>query len=193
MAENDDFDGDDDGGDWFADAGAALAAQRPDQAKRAEAGEGAKRKRGRPKGSLNRKTRDFEEFYRSQGFTDPLTGMARFVTVDPVALQAWFVEHERAKVAVGKKLRRHCPTLWDIVKEQHTVMSQLAPYLHGKKPVQLEVIDERLPMLIVNLGTDQLETGKTIAGQKALSLGQQLGGAEGEKANEINDSDDGEA
>lgn len=185
MAENGNFEDDDEGGDWFADAGAALAAQRPDQAERAE----AKRPRGRPKGSLNRKTRDFEAFYRAQGFTDPLTAMARFLTVDPVALQAWFSQHEQVRTGRGKDKRPHCPTLWDIVREQHTVASQLAPYLHGKKPVQLEVIDERLPMLVVNLGTNQLDAGRAIAGQRALSVG----APEGEKSSEINDSDDGEA
>lgn len=189
MAENGSFEDDDEGGDWFADAGAALAAQRPDQAERAGQSDGAKRPRGRPKGSLNRKTADFEAWYREKGYTDPLTAMARFLTVDPVALQAWFSQHEQVRTGRGKDKRPHCPTLWDIVREQHTVASQLAPYLHGKKPVQLEVIDERLPMLVVNLGTNQLEAGRAIAGQRALSVG----APEGEKASEINDSDDGEA
>uniref|UniRef100_UPI003BAB568B hypothetical protein n=1 Tax=Stappia sp. TaxID=1870903 RepID=UPI003BAB568B len=172
---------DDEGGDWFADAGAALAAQRPDQAERAK-----KRPRGRPKGSLNRKTQAFEEFYREKGYRDPLTAMAQFLTTDPVALQAWIIEHERAEVALGKKIRQACPSLFDIIREQHTVASQLSPYLHGKKPTELAIIDERLPMLVLDLGTNQLEEGTAIAGRKAMSLGELV---EGENVNEINDGE----
>lgn len=144
---------------------------------------------GRPKGALNRKTRDFERWYQANGWADPLAAMARYLTADPRDLQAWFIEHERAEVAVGKEIRRACPTLMEILKEQHTVASQIAPYLHGKKPVQLEIIDERLPTLIVDLGTNQLEEGETIAGRKALSVGRR---PEGEPS-EINDlADPGE-
>jgi hypothetical protein len=172
MADGDLFDEDENGGDPFADAGAALERQKPE-----------KKRPGRPKGSLNRKTKEFEKFFQAQGFTDPLTAMAQFLTVDPVQLQAWFIEHERAKVAVGKKLRTHCPTLWEIQKERMTVATQLAPYLHGKKPVEVAIIDERLPQLIVELGTNQLEEGEKINGRKVLSLGQTLEPV----SNEIND------
>lgn len=184
MAEDSDFEDPETGGDWFADAGAALA-------KRRGAREAGNRPRGRPKGSLNRKTRDFDEFYRSQGFVDPLVAMARFLTADPVALQAWFAEHEGTVKPAGKQKVVPVPSLMEIVREQHTVASQLAPYLHGKKPIQLEVIDERLPMLIVDLGTNQLAEGQFLAGRRALTAGMPLAvdaeAGEAEKSNEIND------
>jgi hypothetical protein len=187
MAEDSDFEDPETGGDWFADAGAALAKQRG-------AREAGKRPRGRPKGSLNRKTRDFDEFYRSQGFEDPLVAMARFVTADPVALQAWFAEHEGTVRTAGKQKVVPVPSLWEIVQERNTVASQLAPYLHGKKPIQLEMIDERLPTLIVDLGTNQLAEGLEIAGRRALSVGAPLGlgGPDGnaKKPNKINDGGD---
>lgn len=177
MADSDLFDDDDEGWDPFADAGSAGdgCGDRGDQ------GDG-RRPRGRPKGSLNRKTADFDRWYQAKGFRDPLTAMAQYLTADPVQLQRWFAEHDQAKVAVGKKIMNALPTLMDILKEQHACASQLAPYLHGKKPVQLEIIDERLPSLIIDLGTNQLEEGLAIAGRKALSVG--------EKPSEINDGDE---
>ncbi len=156
----------DEGWDPFADAGAALEAQRPDAA--------GKRPRGRPKGSLNRKTGQFEELYRSRGYRDPLVGMAEFVSADPVALQAWFAEHERTMTAIGKRTRLAVPSLLEIIKEQNALMSQLAPYLHGRKPLQVEVTDERLPVLVVDLGSNQLDEGRTIDGRRFLSVGEPL-------------------
>lgn len=178
MADDDLFDDDDWGGDPYADAGSAAKELRPER-----------KAPGRPKGSLNRKTKEFEAYFQAKGFRDPLVGMAQFITADPVALQAWIQKHEQAEVSVGKEIRTALPTLMDIIKEQHTIATQLAPYLHGKKPVELAIIDERLPALIIDLGTNQLEQGETIAGRKALSLGAPLP----EKANEINDPEDDEA
>ncbi|EFO29128.1 holliday junction resolvase [Roseibium sp. TrichSKD4] len=181
MSDDDLFDGDGYGGDPYADAGDALARHRPDETEI-----NGKKRPGRPKGSLNRKTKDFEKFFHAKGFRDPLVAMAQFLTADPVELQAWFEDHERAKTSIGKKVQTTLPSLMEIIKEQHTVASQLAPYLHGKKPVEIAILDERLPTLIVDLGTNQLEEGKTIAGRRALSLGQTIDAT----SNEINDLED---
>jgi len=62
------------------------------------------------------------------------------------------------------------PSLFEIIKEQHAVGDRLAPYLHGKKPVQVAIIDERLPTLIVDLGTNQLAEARRLAEQRALSV-----------------------
>lgn len=156
----------DDGGEGlgpYADAGAADQVQRPDR-----------KRPGRPKGALNRKTKDFERWYQAQGFRDPLEAMGQFLTADPVELQSWFIEHERSNKAIGKGIGQALPSLMDIIKEQHACASQLGPYLHGKKPVEIALIDERLPTLIIDLGTNQLAEGQEIAGRKALSVGQPL-------------------
>lgn len=138
-------------------------------------------KRGRPKGALNVKTKDFERYYASMGYLDPLVGDARFISADPVALLAWFEEHEPVK--------KRRPSLWEIVREQNAVRDALKPYLHGKKPVQVEIIDERLPTLIVDLGTNQLADARRLAEQQQLAIGSPL--VEGE-ANEINNLEDDE-
>lgn len=178
MADGDLFDDDDYGADPYADAGEALERHRPEEGEL-----NGKRRPGRPKGAMNRKTKDFEKFYQAQGFKDPLVAMAQWLTADPVALQAWFQDHDRAVVAVGKKILPAMPSLMDIIKEQHAVASVLAPYLHGKKPVEVAILDERLPALIVDLGTNQLEEAEQIQGRKVLSLGHTVDAT----SNEIND------
>lgn len=131
------------------------------------------------------------------GYRDPLKAMAEWLTADPVSLQAWFEEHEQrtmsieatrdgeAEADVKAEVKvKDVPSLLAIIKEQHAVAVALAPYLHGKKPVQVEIIDERLPTLIVDLGTNQLADAHRVADQKALSIG----APEPEPAsNEIND------
>lgn len=183
MADGDLFDDDDYGADPFADAGEALERHRPDEGEL-----NGKRRPGRPKGAMNRKTADFEKFYAAKGFRDPLVAMAQWLTADPVALQAWFEDHEKVMTTVGKRRYRTMPSLMDIIKEQHAVASVLAPYLHGKKPVELAIIDERLPTLVIELGTNQLEEGELIAGRKALSLGSPIAAP----SNEIKDLEEGE-
>lgn len=163
----------------------------------ADAGEIAERRgRGRPKGALNVKTRDFERYYGAMGYRDPLVAWAQFLTRSPLDLQMWIEEHERAQVAVGKEIRDALPTLFEIVQEQHRCAERLAPYLHGKKPVQVEIIDERLPTLIVDLGTNQIAEARKVAQRQALTVGSPIEG-ETELAwqgaiNKNNDLADGE-
>lgn len=158
----------------FADASAAHARQVAEGLRPARA--------GRPKGSTNRKTEEFEAWYRAQGYRDPLVALADWITADPVHLQAWFEEHERSVTAVGKTL----PSLLDIIKAQNAAAGELAPYLHGKMPIRVKIEDERLPVLVLNLGTNQLDQARTIEGQRRFSVGVPLGS----DASEINHLDD---
>ena len=146
---------------------------------------------GRPRGSLNRKTKDFERYYAAKGFKDPLVAMAEFLTADPVELQAWFIEHERTVTAVGKGVYQAAPSLMDIIKEQHAMASQLGPYLHGKKPIEVAIIDERLPHLTINLGTNQLDQARQIEAQRALSAGSTIDQEPEAEPSEINDLEEG--
>lgn len=165
----------------FADAPAAHAAQVARGLRPARA--------GRPKGAANKKTAEFEEFYRAKGYRDPLIAMADWITADPVELQAWFQEHERAVSAVGKKILTVLPSLLDIIKAQMSAAGELAPYLHGKQPIRVKIEDERLPMLVLNLGTNQLAQAKVIEGRRVFAVGQPLDVT----MSEINDLDEGES
>jgi len=170
----------DDARDELIDLEAASGRARPGDRK-------GDRRPGRPKGAGNRKTKEFEKFYEQQGFMDPLVAMGRWLTADPVSLQAWFIRHERALKAIGQQTGKAVPSLMEIIREQQAVAAQLAPYLHGKKPVELQIIDERLPQLILNLGTDQLALGHKITDQRALSAGQVVDAEPTEKGNKNND------
>jgi hypothetical protein len=147
--------------DWRDDAAASLARSDPEKA----------RSRGRPKGAKNRKTADFQAWYDEQGFKDPLQLQAEFMSADPVALQAWFAEHERTVKAVGKVNMLAVPSLFDITHEQMMLADKIAPYLHGKAPAQDSQPDERLPMIIINTGTNQLDQAGSIADQRGIRLG----------------------
>lgn len=141
-----------------------------------------KRGRGRPPGALNIHTQEFEKWYYAQGFMDPLARMAFWVTADPIGLWLWIRgEH----LAAGKRGKTDLPpTLFDIIREQHAVARELAPYLHGKKPVELVLTDERLPTLALVLGTDQLTLTRQLAEAGALRLGAPI------EVNEINGLDE---
>jgi hypothetical protein len=109
--------------------------------------------------------------------------------MSPLELQAWLLDHDLAEVAIGKKVAPALAQLIDIIKEQHRVAGELAPYLHGKKPVEIAIIDERLPALIINLGTDQLEAGMRLADAKAMSIGRPVEDAEYSEINELGEGE----
>ena len=191
-----------DGVDWFADGAAARAGQRDLRDRmRARKGlgpeadpgegdqEGGKRGPGRPKGAVNRKTQTFEKLYAAMGFKDPLMVMGRFISTSPLELQAWLVEHELAEVQMGKTAKPALAQLIDIIKEQHKVAGDLAPYLHGKKPIEIQIIDERLPALIIDLGTDQLAEARQIEAGKAMSVGAPIEDAEVSENKDLEDNE----
>lgn len=150
---------------------------------------------GRPKGALNRKTKDFEAYYTAKGYKDPLIALGEFVTANPLDLWAWFNEQRVEQIAAYQAQFNSLPKdpqsvfpipdLFQIIREQHDCAKELAPYLHGKKPTVVEITDERLPTLALFLGMDQTSFTEKLASEGALSLGQAIEG----DPNEINDLD----
>lgn len=130
----------------------------------ADAGELAPRRKaiGRPQGSRNKHSEAFETYYYAQGYRDPLVAAAQLVTVDPVALFAWFREHNPSDQDL---------TLRDVVKLQLEAGRDIAPYLHGKAPVRIIHEGERLPYLVINAATNQLAEAAKLVNGKALSIG----------------------
>jgi len=122
---------------------------------------------------MNRKTQDFAAWYDAQGFKDPLQLQAEFMSADPVALQSWFIEYERTQKAIGKLFGQAVPSLSDIVEMQMSVADKLAPYLHGKAPARDAPDDERLPVLVINAGTNQLEQAQIVQA-KRLTVGRPM-------------------
>ena len=150
-----------------------------------------KRGPGRPKGAQNRKSRDFEKWYAAMGYRDPMMVLGELVSTDPVELQAWYIAHERVVKPLGKgRFVQDVPTLAEINRDRAKAAETIAPYLHGKKPVELQIIDERLPALIIDLGTDQLERGRQLADAQVLSIGGPELDGEASKINDL-EGDDG--
>lgn len=99
----------------------------------AEIGE---RRPGRPAGALNRKTRVLGDYLRSlTSYRDPALILAEAASRTPeeIATQLGCTKYE------AEKLRLGCA-------------EALMPYLHGKMPVELQIEDSRLPVLMIDMG-----------------------------------------
>jgi hypothetical protein len=142
----------------------------------ADAGE--RRGVGRPKGARNKKSADFEKWYYARGFKDPAQVLGELASMDPIALHGLMVEHAMAHGTAPKAL----PMLDDAIAIVRASALDLMPYLHGKKPTEVVLSDERLPILVVASGTNQMaEAAKLIEGRAVMSIGMPV------EANEIND------
>lgn len=118
------------------------------------------RARGRPPGARNRKSVDFEKWYHAAGFKDPAVLLAEVISADPLAL---------ARVAGVK--------LGEALELQRKAAVDLMPYLHGKKPTEVVLTDERLPTLIIVTDTNQMQEAEHLVEQRrqlALSAGSML-------------------
>jgi hypothetical protein len=153
--------------------------------------EAAKRKRGeRGPGRIRLIGEAFERWMADEGMTDPLVFNARLVSADPVALQAYFAENElvgRKEVdGVVNKANVVLPTLDEIMKLQQRSSEILAPYLHRKKPIDIVIEHEQLPVLIINAGTNQLDQAREVARVIERDGGMMINISPEKETNEIN-------
>jgi hypothetical protein len=160
----------------------------------AVAAAGEKRGAGRPIGARNKKSEAFERWFYAKGYRDPAQVLAEIITMDPRALQQIALED---KIARGERQQLgtkddpievvSVPSLLEIIQLQRQAAGDLMPYLHGKKPTEVVITDERLPILVVASGTNQMaEAAKLIEGRAVLSIGQPI------EASEIKDLAEGD-
>lgn len=123
---------------------------------------------GRPRGARNRKSEAFEKWYFAKGYKDPAQFLGELITADPIALGQ----------AIGGATRL------EVLNLQKAAAAELMPYLHGKKPIDVNVTGELLPTLIIAAGTNQLDQAQQIRDQRALSIGSPIVESE---ASEIKD------
>ncbi|WP_132313679.1 hypothetical protein [Martelella mediterranea] len=123
-----------------------------------------RRKPGRPKGATNKRSRDLLALQEEKGYADPVEALMQYVTMPAEQLHAWICERQPSKP----------PSLWQVMQDQNAMRVQLAPYLHAKIMSMPQTIEELLPMLMLNLGTNQLDQAKQIAAEKGMSVGQPL-------------------
>lgn len=141
---------------------------------------------GRPAGSRNKRDQAAEAWYFAKGYVDPLQRLGELVSEDPRVLQAWFADHSGVD-AEGNK--RPAPTILEVVRMQIAAAGELMPYLHGKKPIDVNVLHELLPTLIIRGDFNQVDQARAIEAAKALSIGSPI--VDGD-ANEIKDLEGGE-
>jgi hypothetical protein len=125
--------------------------------------------RGRPKGARNRKSAALEAWYFARGYRDPIAVLGEIVSSDPRALAQLIGGKEPMKNAIGAIV---------------AAAGELAPYLHGKQPVKVEVSGQALPILAIVTGDNQLDQARALQDRRALSIGAPI--VEGE-ASEIKD------
>lgn len=108
------------------------------------AGDAGPRGRGRPPGSKNQRTKDWAD-YLLANYQSPLIGLAKIAASSP----AEFVEALRADAKrVGLPLLGPEGTLLDVVKLQITAMRELAPFIHEKMPVAVNVRSTRMTIIL---------------------------------------------
>ncbi len=160
----------------------------------AVAAAGAKRGAGRPLGARNRKTEAFEKWFYAKGYRDPAQVLAEIITMDPRALQQIALEDKVARGELQQAGTKDdpiqmvsVPGVLEIIDLQRRAAVDLMPYLHGKKPTEVVITDERLPILVVANGTNQMaEAARLIEGRAVMSIGQPV------EASKINDLEGGE-
>lgn len=135
---------------------------------------------GRPAGARNRKSEAAEKWYFARGYVDPLQKLGELISEDPRVLVAWFDEHAGVD-AEGNK--RRGPSILEVVRMQIAAAGELMPYLHGKKPISVEIEGQLLPILAILTGDNQLAQATRIEQGRTLSIGSPI--EEGE-AKEIN-------
>lgn len=134
---------------------------------------------GRPAGSANKKTLALKQYYQAKGFRDPIAYLGEIVSADPVALWRWMIDQQLPRARRGKNgVVQGLPTLTDVISLQVKAAAELAPFLHGKAPIRIETDDKALPVLIMDLGTDQVTAARL---GKVDDGSMSLGGPEGEE------------
>lgn len=92
----------------------------------------ARRGGGSRKGVPNRRTEDFKKYYQSLGFRDPLLFLGHVVSQQTVEL----ARELQCKPAAALEIQRKAA-------------DGLAPYLHSKQPVRVEVPDDGRALLVI--------------------------------------------
>ncbi|QBJ13195.1 hypothetical protein EYD00_07210 [Agrobacterium sp. 33MFTa1.1] len=121
----------------------------------------AKRARGRPKGSQNRRSTDLANYLLSMGYRDPALNLADLANANPAALAVELAclpnadgatpEQLMADALKDGKLDRELvfkmmSKAYDMIEDAN---SELMPFFHAKKPQQVEVKTQALGVMLI--------------------------------------------
>ncbi|PZU23928.1 MAG: hypothetical protein DI589_06635 [Shinella sp.] len=127
----------------------------------AETREAAKRARGRPQGSINRRSDDLRNYLLSMGYRDPALNLADLANADPLALaveaaalpgQGQFTPEQLLDAAVRTGVLER-DALAEIVRKARDLVksanAELMPYFHAKRPQEVHHEVRTLGVMIV--------------------------------------------
>lgn len=130
------------------------------------------RQPGRPAGAEARSKKQLREYLAGLGYSDPAVILAETMSMQDGELQ--MILSQRVKAKDGDEYVERI-TLAEARSIRLKAAAELLPYLHGKMPTVELQPDEKLPMLIIELGTNQMDIdrGRIDGGQRegALSVG----------------------
>jgi hypothetical protein len=146
------------------------------------------KRRGRPKGSRNKRTDDLAKYLQQFG-EDPLVGAMRLATTQPeILIEASRQEYVKY-VTLGKgdtrRVEKHvwtAPTM-SYGEAQALIMRArelISPYLHGKKPVQLVHDFSGLRDLVIEGVTHSREEVEDIVDADFIAIEDQRDAEDGE-------------
>ncbi len=125
--------------------------------------ESVSRGRGRPAGSINKRTQAFADYLLTR-FQSPVVGLLKTASMTPAELLKFLIDdfQEQFKVKVEPKFEM----IWDCVKVIQKAATEAAPYTNAKLPgVTAEQNDGKAPTAII-LGGLSLHTHNG-AGEKS--------------------------
>lgn len=135
------------------------------------------RTRGRPAGALDRGKRHLKEYLAGLGYRDPAVVLAETFSRPIWELQeALNTDPDGIPVAKEQRISRA-----EVFALQLKAAAELLPYLHGKMPAVDVPPDERLPVLVIDTGTNQLDVDRGLLGgetETVMSVGVRPGGNE---------------
>lgn len=120
----------------------------------------AKRGAGRPAGSRNKRTKDFERYILQNGNRDPALILAEIASTPPEVLVQRSAVMDPAKKALTYGAAQALRT---------RAAEGLMPYMHGKKPVQVELrADGDFNLIIPGVNVSQEDADRAAAGEFVL-------------------------
>lgn len=123
---------------------------------------------GRPPGAEARSKKQLREHLAALGYRDPAMVLAETMSMSETELQRVVNRHDDGTlVPEAERISR-----FEAKAMKLKAAAELMPYLHGKMPTVELQPDEKLPLLILELGTNQLDIdrGRIDGGQSAAPL-----------------------
>ena len=115
---------------------------------------------GRKPGSKNKRTKDFEKYILQNGNRDPALVLAEIASTPPEVLMQRSAVMDSSKKAL---------TYGGAQALRQRAAEGLMPYMHGKKPVQVELrADGDFNLIIPGVNTSQADASAAAAGQFVL-------------------------